>query len=92
MQTNSTNSTGPVFKPVTPPPVTQAAKKEQDEASIGQAVELRKSLEETPDVRISKVEGARNLVEDAKYPPREVIEHISHLLALKWPPSESMKE
>lgn len=87
MQTNPANGPTPVFRPVSPPPITQAAKDEKDEAQIGQAVALKQALDETPIVRVSKVEEARNLVEDAKYPPREIIEHISHLLAINWPPT-----
>lgn len=88
MQTNPTNGPAPVFRQVTPPPVTQAAKDERDEAQIGKALSLKNALDEIPAVRISKVEEARELVDDPKYPPREIIEHISHLLAMKWPPAE----
>lgn len=92
MQTNPTNGPTPVFRPVTPPPVTQAAKDERDEAQIGKAIALKSALDEIPAARISKVEEARELVEDPKYPPREIIEHISHLLAMKWPPAEHLKQ
>ncbi len=92
MQTNPANGPVPVFRPTSPPPVTQAAKDERDEVQIGEAIALKKALDETPAIRVSKLEETRNLVEDAKYPPREIVEHISRLLAMNWPPDEFTEE
>jgi len=92
MQTNPANGPTPVFRPVTPPPLTQAAKDDKDQVQIGQAIALKQALDETPVARVSKIEEARELVDDPKYPPREVIEHISHLLAINWPPEIANQE
>jgi hypothetical protein len=43
-------------------------------------------LDDSPTVRASEVARARDLIRDVNYPPRETIERISRLLAIKWLP------
>lgn len=52
------------------------------EASFERAASLEKSLKEIPLVRPEKVERARSLVMDVKYPPEETLNRIANLLAL----------
>jgi hypothetical protein len=52
------------------------------EASLSNVEALNQSLKDIPLVRPEKVEQARNLVADVKYPPTEVLDRISNLLAL----------
>ncbi len=52
------------------------------EASFERAAVLESSLKEIPLVRPEKVEHARSLVADVKYPPEETLDRIANLLAL----------
>ncbi|MDW8380865.1 MAG: hypothetical protein RMN51_01970 [Verrucomicrobiota bacterium] len=66
------------------PPPTAAS----DALSIERAQSVRRALAEAPAVRPEKVEQARAYAADVKYPPEEVLERLSHLLALKLKGSE----
>jgi hypothetical protein len=60
----------------------------QDQASFGGAKALDRQLAQTPDVRPSLVEDARQKVSLTEYPPPEVINRIARLLALQLGPDE----
>lgn len=51
--------------------------------SFERSQSVERALAETPEVRPEKVERARVYAADVKYPPDEVLERLSHLLALK---------
>lgn len=44
---------------------------------------LVRSLAESPDIRPDKLEGARAKVSDLQYPPLELVDRISSLLAMR---------
>jgi hypothetical protein len=56
--------------------------------SFERSQSVERALAETPAVRPEKVERARIYAADVKYPPDEVLERLSHLLALKMKGSE----
>ncbi len=43
---------------------------------------LERALQDTPKLRPEKVERARELVADVKYPPDEMLDRIANLLAI----------
>ena len=49
------------------------------------AKHLNQALTGTPDVRADKVARAKELLADPNYPPRELLDNISSLLANRWP-------
>jgi hypothetical protein len=53
------------------------------DGSLATSAALEQKLRDLPLVRPEKVERARALVADVKYPPEEMLISISHLLALK---------
>jgi hypothetical protein len=54
----------------------------RDQLTLGSTDELNRALEQTALARPDQVARARGLVQDASYPPTEVIDSISGLLAL----------
>lgn len=92
MQTNPINGSVPVQKPVTPPPTVKSAKEDRDDVNVSQSLSLQKALDESPAVRVEKVEKARELVGDVNYPPHEAVVKIAHLLAAKWPPNQEFQD
>ncbi len=65
-------------------PVTrrEAAPALHAEVRFERAAALEKSLKDIPLVRPEKVEQARSLVADVKYPPEETLDRLANLLAL----------
>lgn len=57
----------------------------REEVSFAGSTAVRRALEEAPDVRVEMIQRARNLVGDPTYPPRETIQRLSHLLAMRLP-------
>ena len=53
----------------------------QDKTSLAAAEQLDKALAQTPEVRAEKVAEAQKLVRDVSYPPEELINKLSALLA-----------
>jgi hypothetical protein len=68
-----------VEKPVSRP----VAAASEDTAVFQAAVQVRQTLREVPDVRPEIVERARRLVGDPGYPPRETLQKIATLLAIR---------
>lgn len=68
-----------------PPPaaVERPSKAAEAKVEFKEAAALEHALKETPDVRSSEVERAKQLVADTNYPPREAIQKLSTLLAMK---------
>lgn len=54
-----------------------------DAPTFERARSIGRALAEAPEVRPEKAERARAYAADVKYPPEEVLERLSHLLALK---------
>lgn len=52
------------------------------EQPFERAAALEKTLKEIPLVRAEKVQHARSLVADVKYPPEETLDRLANLLAL----------
>lgn len=65
-----------------------AAPAAADKPSFERARSVGRALAEAPEVRPEKVEEARVYAADVKYPPDEVLDRLSHLLALKLRNSE----
>lgn len=82
MQVSPNNNSGPVsrtyWKSFPPAPGGHGA----DTAQFDRAAALNRALADTPDVRPSEVERARDLIGDVSYPPPETIKRIASLLAL----------
>lgn len=69
---------------VTPPAqVERPSKVAEAKVEFKEAAALERTLKETPEVRSDEVERAKKLVADASYPPREAIQKLSTLLAIK---------
>jgi hypothetical protein len=64
----------------------EVAPSANDNASFDRAGALEKELREIPLVRPEKVEQARALYKDVKYPPDEMLDRISSLLAMHITP------
>ena len=58
-----------------------SSEKELNGFQSSQALEAR--LQSTPNIRADKVARARELIGDPAYPPRETMEGLAHLLAMK---------
>jgi hypothetical protein len=64
----------------------------RDQLTLGSADDLNRALQETPLARPGEVARATGLVQDVSYPPVEVIDNISGLLALHLnPPAQSQQ-
>lgn len=78
---NNTNGVSPArFSSV---PTRRAVESSRDEASFEGAAAVNQALESTPATRVEAVDRATGLIGDLAYPPRETIQRLSHLLALK---------
>ncbi len=62
-------------------PAARPARIGQDETSLTAADRLDKALAQTPEVRADRVAEAQKLVRDVSYPPEELINKLSALLA-----------
>ena len=73
-----------VLPQAAPPPAPRAAaRSETTDTEFRAAAALERALETRPDVRPERVEAARLLVGQPTYPPRETIQKIASLLAMK---------
>jgi hypothetical protein len=70
----------PVERPERAPAKTKAP---ESRVEFSQAAALEKALANTPEVRPERVDQARRLVGDPEYPPRETLQRIATLLAIK---------
>lgn len=78
---NNTNGVNP--SRYTSVPTRRAVESTQDEVSFEGAAAVNQALEATPPTRVEAVDRATGLIGDLAYPPRETIQRLSHLLALK---------
>ena len=78
-------NTGNVGKPDPGKPVTkkEAVPAPREEASFEQTAALQQKLKDLPPIRHEKVERAKGLVADVKYPPDEMLVGIANLLAMR---------
>lgn len=60
----------------------EAAPAVSGDVPFERAVALEQALKEIPLVRPEKVEHARSLVADVKYPPEETLDRLANLLAI----------
>jgi hypothetical protein len=65
-----------------------AAPAAADKPNFERTRAIGRALAEAPEARPEKVQQARVYAADVKYPPDEVLERLSHLLALKLKSSE----
>ena len=87
MRVNPNSELGPVTRTASPTG-TGDPRLGADRLSLTTAAGLNRALEQTPAVRAEKVAQARSLIEDAPYPPPELIRKIAALLAMH---SEAIK-
>lgn len=85
MQVNlATNASSPV-RGVGPTAAVRLRERTGDRVEFGQADALRRALDQTPDIRPEALARARELFQQVPYPPVEIIQGISRLLADQWP-------
>jgi hypothetical protein len=89
MQVNLTTSPSIAVQAVEPPPAARPRARSADRAEFRHADALRHALDQAPDLRQDAVERARDLFHQVRYPPVEIIERISRLLASEWTGTES---
>lgn len=81
MQITPNNNSGPVgrtyWKSSSPAPAPKAT----DSAQFESAAALNRALEDTPDVRASEIQRARQLISDPSYPSAQTIKRIATTLA-----------
>lgn len=66
-----------------PTPVERPSKAAEAATDFREAAALERALKNTPDVRAAEVERGRKLLAETNYPPREAIQKLSTLLAMK---------
>jgi len=88
MQIESNYNAGAVQR--TPPstPAAKTAKPAVHAPAFQDAEKLNAALKNTPDVRADKVERAKELVSQIQWPPAEVINRISKLVAMHYTPTQ----
>jgi hypothetical protein len=62
----------------------RASQTEPDQAEFTKSRNLDRSLVETPEIRGGEVGRAKVLASSVQYPPEELIDRISNLLARHW--------
>ncbi len=84
MQINPNNSTGAVNRVPDPAPAVKrvAADGEADSATFSNTDDIHLALAGESDIRAEKLERALNLVGQVQWPPQQVIQGISTLLAM----------
>ena len=84
MQVNSISSQGITAPSAEPRSVSRAPQSEQDQAEFTEARSLDNALGATPEIRGGEVGRAKVLASSVQYPPEELIDRISNLLARHW--------
>jgi len=82
MQVNNVTSQVPEVKGSTS--ARRPARTERSEVAFKSSQSLERRLEAEPAVRAEAVERGRQLFESVKYPPDELIDKLSVLLARDW--------
>ena len=82
MEINSNINMAGVGRTYTTKHPNSAQKAGEDAAAFSSSHALEQALTATPEVRSEAVERARNLIADVKYPPKETLNKIAHLLAM----------
>lgn len=82
MKINPQFNTGAVGGPVSKASASAKTGAHVETAKFDTTRSVSRALEQVPDVRPDKVEQAKNLLSDPHYPPLEIIEKISVLLAI----------
>lgn len=81
MQVSPNNNTGPVPRIYGKPLAAKPGGDSSDSARFEAAAALERALSDTPEVRASEVERARDLIADKNYPPPATLKLIGSLLA-----------
>jgi hypothetical protein len=81
MKVNTNSGVTGVGGPVSPKRPASVAGQAPEAASFAGATALETALKSTPDSRPEAVDRARELINDAAYPPAETMRKISTLLA-----------
>ena len=81
MQVNIINTQGISVPGVERKAVAHATHSGPDQAEFSQSRSLDKALKDSDEVRLHEVDRARHLVASVQYPPEEMIDRISNLLA-----------
>lgn len=81
MQVNPNNNTGPVPRLYGKPLAAKPGAHRSDSAQFEAAAALDRALADTPDVRASEVERARDLIADQNYPSAATMKRLGALLA-----------
>lgn len=84
MQVNFTTRVSPPVAGVRPASPLRSGAQGADRAEFAQTDALQRALEQTPDIRPEAVWRARDLFQQVPYPPVEIIQGISRLLANEW--------
>ena len=63
----------------------------RDSASFGDAEAVNRALQQTPDIRAEAIQRAGEKSRDNQYPPLEIVQAISHLLAKNLSPNDSQQ-
>jgi hypothetical protein len=84
MQINSISSQGITGPEPEQRAAVRASQSEPDQAEFNKSRTLNRSLHETPEIRGAEVGRAMVLASSVHYPPEELIDQISHLLARHW--------
>jgi hypothetical protein len=74
--------TGPPERVQSADRTAHAAKPDAPQGEFSHAAALKLALSQAPEVRPEVVARARKVVSEAPYPPTEIIQKISHLLAM----------
>jgi hypothetical protein len=84
MQIESNYNAGAVHR--TPPstPATKTVRPAAEAPAFQDAEKLNAALKDTPDVRADKVDKAKALIKEIEWPPTEVINRISKLVAAHY--------
>lgn len=87
MQVNSINSAGLSVQGIESRPADRSATADGESSSVSetsQADYFARAMDEVPDLRAETIERSVKLYRDVPYPPTEIMEGLSRLIARKW--------
>ena len=84
MQVNPIRNPGLVVRPPEAAVPGRLASPAVDQAEFGASAALNRALDDSPAVRDAEVARTAKLVPSVQYPPTELIQRISRLLANNW--------
>lgn len=84
MEIRSNYGSQPVNPAHTGKPAVRPGQSSESTVDISSSQKLEEKLQSLPDARPEVVQRGRELVSDVNYPPKEGIDRISQLLAIKF--------